>query len=403
MEEDVALCRAYARSAAENPTDFLGRMCFLFAESAPDEDEPDRWAHRSNKALEKRLKVIRPAVLRFCRHYGRAVANAKPNDGEANIIAQALASYAGARTNDKLKGASHPDNSFKYLECWHTLRNVPVFAGACKANDKLPEGEIKPDVVDVSGPVPGNYAAGADVQINANHRNGSAVVVAETKSFIDGSEETTTSNPSGTRRIDPSAYPNLVAETLATTSTFALTSGTEGLAVQRSSSDARLVPQSRKRARTTLAADKLGPPACLGAIAGAGGQQQATENGRHGAHGAKKVSVGAKRGNGRAPPAKTAAATVAASRPPRVEANAVRENRKDHFLLSENSVSQLVAMGEKLVCIGEEMCGIAVFSRQDATPSRRRQYFDLLELRYLEALKRSRAAESVAPEPGSPE
>jgi hypothetical protein len=405
MEEDVALCRAYARAASENPTDYFARMCFFFAEQAKD-DEPDRWAHRSNKALEKRLKVIRPSVMRFCRHYGRAVATAEPNGGEADIMAHALASYAGARINDKAKTASHPDNSFKYLECWHTLRNVPVFAGACKASNTPLESELKVEVGDVAGSVDdANVPVGAANPTNAADRTGSTSALAnDTRPYIDGSDETTASNPSGTRRIDPSGPPRSIAHTPVTNaSAVAADAAGRPSALHRdSNSRANTAPPVRKRSRTSLAPDVSGLNTSSGADLGVHLHQQGIDMAPDTAPDANRDDRNARRvgDRGQSDDARNSSPAEDVGGLG-VRISGAQEAVQENHLLDSNAVTRLLTLGEKLVRIGEEMCAVAVFSRPDATPSRQRQFFDLLELQHLEKVKRQGVTESGSSQPGS--
>lgn len=134
VDEDIGLCRAFVAATGENTTDFFGRMYHHFAALAPAGSDAaankDRWRARTERALKKRLIVVRPTVMLFCKYFSKAVSMGGMNEERA--IASAMEDFQSGCHNDPKKDGTHQDNAFKFLHCWHILRHAPMYREVCK-------------------------------------------------------------------------------------------------------------------------------------------------------------------------------------------------------------------------------------------------------------------------------
>lgn len=130
VEEDEGLARAFVLTTNASPSgDFFPRLYQNFiALSPPQTSSPldaERWHGRTERALKKRLVVIRPSAVEFSKHYAAAVASGGFTDSRA--ITTALDRFRAAQFNDETKPAAHADNAFKYLHAWRILRQAGVY------------------------------------------------------------------------------------------------------------------------------------------------------------------------------------------------------------------------------------------------------------------------------------
>lgn len=131
MEEDIGLCRAFVATTNENATDIFGRMYHHFVGLAPPSgDDGDRWRARTERALKKRLIVVRPTVLLFCKYYAKVVTMGGLSEERA--ISAAMDEFQAGCHHDPKKDGAHQDNVFKYLHCWRILRHAAMYRKVCE-------------------------------------------------------------------------------------------------------------------------------------------------------------------------------------------------------------------------------------------------------------------------------
>lgn len=135
-QEDLELCRAWAAALAGGQSELNSRIRVLFRQASPPDAASDRWGNRSEKALEKRLKLIRPCITRFCKHIAEATAELAPHSthplDNSAVKARAFDLYAAARHEDKTKTAQDPENKFKFESCWKIMIGTQHYADMCR-------------------------------------------------------------------------------------------------------------------------------------------------------------------------------------------------------------------------------------------------------------------------------
>jgi hypothetical protein len=349
-EEDLGLCRAFVTTTAENTTDFFGRMYHHFLGLAPTEpgQEGDRWRGRTERALKKRLIVIRPTVLTFCKAYARVVAAGGYSEDRA--VVAALEDFQAGCHNDSSKPPSHADNAFKFLHCWRILRDAPQFRTVCEGADPTVSALVR-------GAMNNNTA---DVLTDGLAADTAAAASAHLQQQVQQQQVQQ-------QQQQPSSVPVHMAAGSTT---------------------------GRKRHRPdsgTTAAAAAAPPAGLlsssGAVNGGNvamaGLSQAPGGEPHGALGHEARLVSGVGGSGGAAGVGGAAGAAGSFLKPPGEVAAAPL----HTAVSE--LGRLAEIGERLIQVGEDLCGALVFQRSDANVLRRREFFEVLEERCLKSLRRA--------------
>lgn len=194
VEEDEGLARAFVLTTNASPSgDFFPRLYQNFiALSPPPTSSPldaERWHGRTERALKKRLVVIRPSAVEFSKHYAAAVASGGCTDSRA--ITSALERFRAAQFNDETKPAAHADNAFKYLHAWRILREAGVYKNHVDATNGvalLPEVGVpagamtkvegEEAVLAAAATPPAPMSVAPDVATQAQHQNPAVVAAA---------------------------------------------------------------------------------------------------------------------------------------------------------------------------------------------------------------------------------
>lgn len=345
VDEDVGLCRAFVATTAEGNTDFFGRMYHKFITLAPSGDaaEPNRWRARTERALKKRLVIIRPPVLDFCFAFAAARAASPPPLPEDRAVLDALAAFAASHPplhpDAHAKGirqSDQADASFNFLHCWRILREAPPFRGACDGTvPRPPDASPRPSKAPAPSAQPGTTAA----KNNA---------VEDDHADDDDDDDDNAAVASATAAPQSVGFPLPGVPATAGSLGTAAQQPMGGLApaqqvhVQAAGAGAQCPGKKRRRAPAAADAD----PGLAHAL------------------------------GGDLPGAATAVLGVG---------DGVGEGA---------DLARLAAAGERLGSAAEDLCGVLLFQRSAEggcapNPDRKREYFELMEEKYLNALRRS--------------